>query len=200
MLPATRTNFSHPAIDPSLIAKPGLATRCDPSTRKARHGDAPSVAPQTLSNEVGGAMKKRHSHRSRGRFSSECCAKNTLIARRWPDPYGSGRPDPAIADIFIHFQGVTINSHDRRRSIRQSEPRLWAGAPGRNDRVLTPFNPSIRRKGHFRGIRLERRFPIMQGLTRIAVRKNRLGGHPSDRNRITYALSNPANRESASVS
>jgi hypothetical protein len=142
-------------------------------------------------------MKKRHSHRSRGRFSSECCAKNTQIARRWPDPYGSGRPDPAIADIFIHFKGVTINSHDRRRSIRQSEPRLWAGAPGRNDRVLTPFNPSIRRKGHFRGIRLERRFPIMQGLTRIAVRKNRLGGHPSDRNRITYALSNPANRESA---
>jgi hypothetical protein len=38
----------------------------------------------------------------------------------------------------------------------------------------------------------------MQGLTRIAVRKNRLDGHPSDRNRITYARSNPANRESAS--
>ena len=40
----------------------------------------------------------------------------------------------------------------------------------------------------------------MQGLTRIAVRKNRLDGHPSDRNRITYARSNPANRESASGS
>jgi hypothetical protein len=38
----------------------------------------------------------------------------------------------------------------------------------------------------------------MQDLTRIAVRKNRLDGHPSDRNRITYAHSNPANRESAS--
>ena len=160
----------------------------------------PSVAPQTLSNEVCGAMKKRHSHRSRGRFSSECCAKNTQIARRWPDPYGSGRPDPAIADIFIHFQWVTINSHDRRRSIRQSEPRLWTGALCQNDRVSAPFCPSNRREAHFQSIRLERRFPIMQGLTRIAVRKNRLDGHPSDRNRITYARSNPANRESASGS
>jgi hypothetical protein len=40
----------------------------------------------------------------------------------------------------------------------------------------------------------------MQGLTRIAVRKNRWGGHPSDRNRITYTRANPANRESASGS
>ena len=160
-------------------------------------GMPPSVAPQTLSNEVAGAMNKRPSHRPRGRFSNECCAKNTQIARRRSDPYGSGRPDPAIADIFIHFQLVTINSHNRRRSIRQSDPRPWDGALCQNDRVLTPFCPTNRREAHFRSIRLERRFPLMQGLTRIAVRKNRLDGHPSDRNRITYARSNPANRESA---
>jgi hypothetical protein len=40
----------------------------------------------------------------------------------------------------------------------------------------------------------------MQGLTRIAVRKNHLDSHPTDRNRITYARANPANRESASGS
>ena len=62
------------------------------------------------------------------------------------------------------------------------------------------FAPQIGGKPIFKAFGSNGGFPIMQGLTRIAVRKNRSTGHPSDRNRITYARANPANRESASGS
>src|SRR5450631_3915811 len=91
-------------------------------------------------------------------------------------------------------------SYERRQSCRHCDPRPWDGAPCQNDRVRTPFCPSNWREAHFRSIRLERRFPIWKDWTRIAVRQNRLDGHPADRIRIADALSNPANRESASDS
>ena len=177
-------------LPPDAIRQPG----------KRDTGMPPSVAPQTLSNEVCGAMKKRHSHRSRGRFSNECCAKNTHTARPRPDPYGSGRPDPAIADIFIHFQLVTINSHDRRRSIRQSDPRPWDGAPSQMNGFRRLLTPQSGEKAIFEAFGSNGGFPTSEGWTRIAARQNRLGGHPSDRIRITDALFNPANRASASGS
>ena len=189
MLPAARRNFSHRAINPTRTIKPGLATRCDPSPRKARHGDAPSVAPQTISDEAQGAMKKSHSHSSRRRFSNNCCVKNTQILQALTR--ATAKPEFSIIFNMLHEISAIADDlfdngiHRLRTPLPDKMIEFWRLFS------LDPTEKLILEAFGSNGCSLP-----SAGCTRIAVRQNRPDSHSCNQNRITFAK--PANHRSAS--
>ena len=152
--PRDRPNF---ASDLTLEGKSGLSTRCDPSTRKARHtGMPPSVASQTLTNGVGRAMTKHHSHSFPEHFSTECCAKNTQSRMARPRPQNSHQSRSLRLIFSCKFKMIRKTAGATDAQTKPAAATSYHYIRSKTDEFSPISTPPSGRKAHFRGNRSPR--------------------------------------------
>ena len=95
----------------------------------------PSVASKRLTNGVGGAMTKRHSHSFPEHFSTECCAKNTQIRM--------ARSKARMTRHPLHFRTIFLRKFSNLLRLAGATDRGGKSAFGISHRQIRPKTKGI---------------------------------------------------------